>query len=85
MTKTKTPTSLSFEVEALCAVMQKYGVTELKAGDICIVRPPFAVLPKDEKPAGQEEADEFERIRRASPDQQDRALQLGGLGPLGSG
>jgi hypothetical protein len=63
--------------------MERYGVTELKAGEICIVRPPFAAMPK-EKPEPAQDRDDFRKLAAMSPDQQDRALQLGGLGPTGS-
>ena len=80
MTARRSPAA---DVEALCKLMERYGVTELKCADIVLVRPPFALV-KDEK-AGAEQRDEFDRIKGMSPDQQDRALGLGSLGPVGAG
>lgn len=72
-------------IERLCKLMVQHGITELKVGEVVLVRPPFAAFPKEEQTSAQEERDEFERLKGMSPDKQDRALRLDGLGPMGSG
>lgn len=74
-------------VKALATIMEERGITELKctaAGEIVMVRNPLAdaIKANAKEPV---QRDEFDRIAGMSPDQQDRALQLGGLGPMGSG
>jgi hypothetical protein len=74
-------------IEALCAIMARYGVTELKTspdGTVVLVRPPFAAMAPDKKNAGAGDddaddiPDELARIQRMSPEEQDRALALRG-------
>lgn len=67
------------EVEAMAEVMAKHGITELKAGDIVMVKP--MVAPKQEKPEPQ--PSDLERLAGKSPEEQDAALRLGPLGGMG--
>lgn len=87
MTKPKPPFDPVATVQALARIMETHGLSELKctpAGEIVMVRNPFAAAMKDEK-KGPTTEDDFDRLKRMSPAEQDRALALGGLGPMGSG
>lgn len=84
MTKPKPTPDPVATVRELARIMEAHGVTELKCGDIVMVRNPLADALKKEKQAPTD-GDDFERIRRMPPDKQDRELALGGLGPMGSG
>ncbi len=68
------------DIEALCEVMQKYGLTRLKVDDVELERPPFTVAvamgAEPKKEPADEEDDPLERLKTMSPDQQDRALML---------
>ena len=80
MTTRRSPAA---DVEALCKLVERYGLTELRCGDIVLTRPPQVYVMKEEKT--EEQRDEFDHIKSLSPDAQDRALRLDGLGPMGSG
>lgn len=66
------------EIEGLCGIMQRFGLTRLVSGDVTLERPAFAVAmgevkTKDEEP---DDDDELTKISRMSPDAIDRALAL---------
>jgi hypothetical protein len=65
------------DVEQLCVLMAKFGLTGLKCADVVLERPLAAVLQEQEKPEAQED-DPLDKLRRMSPEEQDRALALGG-------
>lgn len=74
------------DVEALCALMHKYGLSKLRHGTIELERPPFAIAaslpePKERDAEQTDVPDDFEKLRGMSPDQIDRALMLTPLGP----
>jgi hypothetical protein len=84
MTKPKPTLDPVSTIRQLAMIMETHGVTELKCGDIVMVRNPLADAIKQDKRTAAEQ-DEYNRLKGMSPDQQDRALSLGGLGPMGSG
>jgi hypothetical protein len=86
MTKADYAERLAY-VDGLCRRMVAAGLTAMKVtdkmGDVVLERPPFSVLPKDEKGAAgdvEDLDDPLKKIEKLSPEEQDRALRLGSLG-----
>lgn len=66
------------QVEKLCELMAKYGLSRLACDDVTLERPAFMSLPagEPEKKPEEEREDDLQRLARMSPEAQDRALRL---------